>query len=91
MEILKLGSYTAAVNHLEHRYDKLTSLINDFDRIIPRLEQACNTNETNAYVVELKSIREDLRSKRDRIYNYLIPELKSEIEKEENNIRSIYD
>ena len=80
MDINKMGKYSALESNLKRRYDSMTSIINEINSIIPIVEDSCKTDGDNAYVNELRSIRDDIISKRDKIYNLIIPELEREIE-----------
>ena len=80
MDIIKMEKYAALESNLKRRYDGMTSIINEINSIIPIVEDSCKTDGDNAYVNELRSIRDDIISKRDKIYNLIIPELEREIE-----------
>lgn len=80
MDIIKMGKYSALESNLKRRYDGMTSIINEINSIIPIVEDSCKTDGDNAYVNELRSIRDDIISKRYKIYNVIIPELEREIE-----------
>lgn len=82
MDINKMGKYSALESNLKRRYDSMTSIINEINSIIPIVEDSCKTDGDNAYVNELRSIRDDIISKRYKIYNVIIPELEREIEQE---------
>lgn len=80
MDTIKMGKYAALEANLKRRYDDMTSIINEINSIIPIVEDSCKTDGANAYVNELRSIRDDIISKRYKIYNVIIPELEREIE-----------
>lgn len=82
MDINKMGKYSALESNLKRRYDSMTSIIDEINSIIPIVEDSCKTDGDNAYVNELRSIRDDIISKRYKIYNVIIPELEREIEQE---------